>query len=79
MFYNKLCKIEIRKKFLIMSIWAKHHHITNFPSKLKCLEERKPSTDQLKNDYKTINSFDNHPAYITFCLGYNPNINCQKE
>ena len=62
-----------------MSFWAKRYNINNFPKKLKSLDKNNISVNQLKNDYEKIISFDNHPAYITFCLGYNPNINCKKE
>ena len=76
---SSFTKLEIRKKFLLMSIWAKKYNINYFPESLISLDKDKPSSAELQKDFKEISGFNNHPAYITFLLGYNPNNNCQKE
>ena len=72
-------KTELNKKFLVMSLWAKRFGITYFPFELKSMSLINPTSKQVKKDYEKLSKFDNHPAFITFCLGYNPNINCNKE
>lgn len=79
MLVSSFTKLEIRKKFLVMSIWATRYNINCFPKELNSLNKDKPSSAQLHEDFRKISEFDNHPAYITFLLGYNPNNHCQKE
>ena len=79
MIRNYITLFEVRKKFLIMSLWANRFNINKFPKKLKSLNENNPTANQISDDYNKLLSFSNHPAYITFCLGYNPNNSCKKE
>ena len=72
-------RFQLNRYFQFMSFWARTSNIKNFPKNLSSLIDENPSIIQIKNDYEKINIFNNHPSYIIFCLGYNPNVSCKKE
>jgi len=53
----------LRKRFLIMCVYADMYSVKDFPKTLTSLEINNPDDTQILNDHKIISRFNNHPVF----------------
>lgn len=67
---NTMDITKLRGKFLMMRLWAHRYHIADFPKKLSSLETDNYTPQMIQNDFKKLQSYYKHPAYLAFFGGY---------
>ena len=53
----------LRRRFLIMGVYADMYSVKEFPKTLTSLEINNPDDTQILNDHKIISRFNNHPVF----------------
>lgn len=61
---------HLRGKFLIMKVWAERFNIHDFPETLDSLTTDNYDDNMIRNDFKKLEEFYSHPAYLAFFGGY---------